>query len=167
MRKKAGMLLLVALLAACGGSEKTGAGSQDSSESKAPTTTEPQAAGGFENCDYAKKFQDLSPSVSSDDMTDPAAMKKQMLDARAAMDKMVALAPGEIRNESKTLAVYYGRMVDALAKYDFDYTKIPPQEIGSVFAFAQDAGYLEAAKKVGRFFAEKCNLPDPFASIGG
>lgn len=168
MRKQAAMmLLLAAVLAACGGgSDKTGAG-KDAGTDKTPTTSAPQAAGGGD-CDYANKFKDSAEALGSQTPgTDAASIKQQMLDARKAIDASVALAPADIRPDVKTLADFYGQMIDALAKYDFDYTKIPADQIQSVFAFAQSTEYLEVAKRVGKYFAEKCGLPDPYASIGG
>lgn len=168
MRKQAvGMLLLVAALAACGGgSDKTGAAGPTNESSKTPTTTAPQAAGG--DCDYATKFNESASALGSQTQgTDAASIKKQMLAARDAMDEAAAAAPGEIRPDVTKLMEFYGKMIDALEKYDFDYTKIPPAEIGNVFSFAQSTDYLEVAKRVGKYFAEKCGMPDPFASVGG
>ncbi|HEX9695571.1 MAG TPA: hypothetical protein VGB64_04565 [Actinomycetota bacterium] len=168
MRKQAIVgMLLAAVLAACGGGSKVGDNTADAGQSNAPTTAPPQAAGGGD-CDYAKKFQENSEALGSQaGATGPDAVKKQMLDAAKAMDEAVSLAPAEIRPDVKKLADIYGQMINALAKYDFDYTKIPPEEIQTVFAFAQDTEYLEVAKRVGKYFADKCGLPDPFASTAG
>lgn len=166
MRKQAvGAVLLVAVMGACGGgSEKIG--SNEGHENKETNTAAPQAAGG--DCDYAKKFTERSQVLAGQTPgTDPASIKKQMLDARTAMQEAVDGAPAAIKGDVKALADFYGKMIDALAKYDFDYTKIPPAEIQTVFAFAQSSEYLEVAQRVGTFFADECNVPNPFASVGG
>lgn len=168
---KRGIFAVLALavgLVACGGDTKTGApGADGSSTPTASASTKPQAASGGD-CDYGKKYQESSKALTpSPGATDAASIKKQMLAARDALAQSVNEAPSAIRADVKVLADVYGKMISGLEKYDFDYTKIPPSEFQSVFGFATDTKYLDSARRVSKYFAEKCGFPDPFASAAG
>lgn len=152
-------------LAACGGGTKTGSPGTPDETSTPTNSTAPQAAKGGD-CDFGKQYQDSSKALTpSPGATDPASIKKQMLEARDALAKSADLAPAAIRDDVKAVSAVYAKMITALEKYDFDYSKIPPSDFQSVFSFATDTSYLDAAKRISKYFAEKCGYPDPFASI--
>src|SRR3954454_24278420 len=132
------LVLLVASLAfvsaACSGGDDGDSKSSDSGgkDSGKSSTTEAVAKGdpNSDFCDLARKFsKDFNDTSSADNAAEEASVFK---DLRAAIDQLDKKAPDEIKDDVKVVAVAFRKSDDLLKKYDYDFTKVPPDEASKI-----------------------------------
>ena len=103
-----------------------------------------------------------------DSLTKAAAIASGGSDAHAAADKVKSMltymsdhAPDSIKNDVATLNDAYGKFVDIVAKYDYDYTKLgeaaasDPSVQASLAAIGSPA-VLTASANISSYFATTC-----------
>lgn len=131
----AAVVLLPATAAACGGGNTktsstpaTAAGAPSGAPSAGSTV---KATGGG---DFCKTVADSLNSVSQQaaaNLGTPDAMRKSVEDSKKKSQQVLAKAPGEIKGDLQTLLNASSAMGDALAKANYDVTKIQPDTLSS------------------------------------
>jgi hypothetical protein len=143
--RKLVVLLLTALLglAACGSDDKT----ENASDSDAVTTTEAESSSsgdGDAYCGLATKYSGLEKAFNPG--ADAANLRSSLETAKDALDDAVKVAPSEIKADVRVIADAYGPFIDAMAKANFDFTKINPQD--PAFAEIQKPEVASAAQRI-------------------
>jgi imidazolonepropionase-like amidohydrolase len=142
--RKLVILLLTALfgLAACGSDSKT----ENASDTGDAVTTEvPDSKGGADAyCGLATKYSGLEKAFTPG--ADAATLKSSLETAKNALDDAVKVAPSEIKADVKVIANAYGPFIEAMAKANFDFTKVNPQD--PAFADIQKPEVAEAAQRI-------------------
>jgi hypothetical protein len=105
----------------------TAAPAVDSAAAAAPV----KATGGGKFCTELASAMNTTPTAAEAAGTDP---KAQILAARAASDKLVSSAPGAIKSDVQLLVKASNAMYDALAKVNYDYSKLTPADTASLSA---------------------------------
>jgi hypothetical protein len=120
------------MVSGCSGGTKTAATAADSAapagDSAAGAVAAPvKATGGGKFCtDLA---QAMNTSAGATPGTDA---KAQVLAARAATNKIVSTAPAAIKSDVRVLVAASNVMYDALAKVDYDYSKLTPADMAGM-----------------------------------
>lgn len=149
------LALATLLLAGCGGGDDDGGGSVDTAaEGSAKTDTDFSGKGGGDFCDLAKKyeedFEDTGDAANADDI------EKEFKELTAAIDNLADEAPGEIEGDVKKISDAFGEYNELLAKYDYDFSKIPEAEANGVSIENPD---VEAASnRVESYFEKVCKI---------
>jgi hypothetical protein len=146
--RKLVVLLAAALyfVAACGGSDDK---TENASDSEAVTTTQASSSddgggGGDAYCGLAAKYSGLENSFAAG--ADAASLRSSLEKAKDALDDAVKVAPSEIKADVKVIADAYGPFIDAMAKANFDFTKLNPQD--PAFAEIQKPEVAAAAQRI-------------------
>jgi hypothetical protein len=143
--RKLVVLLLTALLglAACGSDSKT---ENASDTGDAVTTEKPDSSdgGGDAYCGLATKYSGLEKAFTPGG--DAATLRQSLETAKDALADAVKVAPSEIKADVKVIADAYGPFIDAMAKANFDFTKINPQD--PAFAEIQKPEIAAAAQRI-------------------
>ena len=152
MRRLA-VLLLIALLglAACGSDDKT----ENASDSDAVTTTEAEASGGGDAKDFCgleSKYTGLEDSFRPG--ADAASVRASLETAQDALDDGVRLAPSEIKADMKIIADAFGPFIEAMAKANFDFTKVNPED--PAFANVQKPEVQAASARIDAWVDANC-----------
>jgi hypothetical protein len=99
----------------------------DSAAAGAPV----KATGGGKFCTELATAMNSSVASAAQAGTDP---KAQILAARAATNKIVGDAPGAIKSDVQLLVKASNAMYDALAKVNYDYSKLTPADTAGLSA---------------------------------
>lgn len=99
----------------------------DSAAAAAPV----KATGGGKFCTQLAAAMNSSAASAATAGTDP---KAEILAARAATDKIVSNAPSAIKADVEVLVKASDAMYDALAKADYDYSKLTPADTAGLSA---------------------------------
>ena len=99
----------------------------DSAAGAAPV----KATGGGKFCTELAAAMNSSAASAATAGTDP---KAQILAARAATNKIVGDAPGAIKSDVQLLVKASNAMYDALAKVDYDFSKLTPADTADLSA---------------------------------
>jgi len=99
----------------------------DSAAAAAPV----KATGGGKFCTELATAMNSSAASAAQAGTDP---KAQILAARAATSKIVGDAPGAIKSDVQLLVKASNAMYDALAKVNYDYSKLTPADTAGLSA---------------------------------
>jgi hypothetical protein len=99
----------------------------DSAAGAAPV----KATGGGKFCTELATAMNSSAASAATAGTDP---KAQILAARAATNKMVGSAPAAIKSDVQVLVTASNAMYDALAKVDYDYSKLNAADMAGMSA---------------------------------
>ncbi|MDQ1372752.1 MAG: hypothetical protein QOJ09_90 [Actinomycetota bacterium] len=154
MRKLAMTLFVFAVtLAACGGSDNpaTNAAGSKSTTTKAGVSASASASASAKFCGLSDKYSGLQTTSPN---LDAAALRKQMETAKTALQEAVSAAPSEIKADLRIVADAYVPFIDALAKANFDFTKVNPQD--AAFAKMQDPSVAAAATRIGDWAKAHC-----------
>jgi hypothetical protein len=153
--RKLFVLLLTALLglAACGSDDKT----ENASDTDAVTTTEAASGddggGGVDAyCGLSAKYAGLDKAFQPG--ADAASLRSTLETAKDALNEAVKAAPSEIKADVKVIADAYGPFIDAMAKANFDFTKINPQD--PAFADIQKPEVAAAAERISEWGTAHC-----------
>jgi hypothetical protein len=154
MRKLAVLLFAFTFgVAACGGSDD---GAQNASDSDATDTTEAKKSSGDGSaskfCGLESKYSGLDSTLTPG--TDAATIRKSLEQAKDALDEAVDVAPGEIKADVKVIADAYSPFIEALAKADFDFTKVNPQD--PAFANIQKPEVAAAGERIETWTKANC-----------
>ncbi len=154
MRKLVVLLFAVVFgLTACGGSDDK---VDNASEVEtADATDAPSSSGDGKNgtyCGLATKYSGLENSFGPG--ADANTLKASLETAKDALADAVKVAPSEITADVKVIADAYGPFIDAMAKADFDFTKINPQD--PAFADIQKPEVAAAAQKIEAWGKANC-----------
>jgi hypothetical protein len=90
-----------------------------------------KATGGGKFCTELATAMNSSAAFAAQAGTDP---KAQILAARAATNKIVGDAPGAIKSDVQLLVKASNAMYDALAKVNYDYSKLTPADTADLSA---------------------------------
>ena len=147
------VVLLFALmfgLAACGSDD----GSENASETGSSETTDaPKSSGGSSAyCGLESKYSGLEDSFTPG--TDAATLRTSLETAKDALAEAVKVAPSEIKADVKLIADAYSPFIEALAKANFDFTKINPQD--PAFANIQKPEIAAAGQRVEAWSKANC-----------
>jgi hypothetical protein len=90
-----------------------------------------KATGGGKFCTELASAMNTAPTAAEAAGTDP---KAQILAARAVSNKMVSSAPAAIKSDVQVLVKASNVMYDALAKVNYDYSKLNPADMAGMSA---------------------------------
>jgi hypothetical protein len=154
--RKLVVLLLASLfvigLAACGGGGDDKVSTASDSDSTATTKASSGDGGGGAYCGLAAKYsglQNFNPSG------DAASIRATLENAKAALDESVRVAPSEIKADVRVIADAFGPFIEALAKANYDFTKLNPQD--PAFAKIQDPQVTAASQRITAWAKAHCS----------
>jgi hypothetical protein len=147
------------VFAGCGGggdgAAKVDTASGDASGGATTTAdTNFSGKGGGDFCDLAKQYEkdfDATGNATSAEDT-----KKEFKDLTAAIKKLVAAAPSEIKDDTKVVGDLFERYDAILAKYDYDFSKIPPAEAEKINF--DDPAVTASSNRVESYFEKVCKI---------
>jgi hypothetical protein len=135
------ILSLAALgLSACGG----GGGSGSASGGGSPDAF----------CDLARQYEEDFEDTGS--ATTPAEAKTQFEELMAAVERLVAEAPDEIAEDVELVGDEFQKYVDLLAKYDYDFSKVPDEEAEQIDI--DDPDVTAASNRIESYFETECDI---------
>ncbi len=166
--RKLPLVLIVAMfaLSACGGGDdassdtsvgatsETGDTKTDSkTDTSADTDFSGKGSGDF--CELAKQYEkDFKDTGDPSQSTDDA--KKEYKELAAAIVNLEKQAPSEIKADVATVGKAFDQLDKLLSKYDYDFTKVPESEAGSVDV---DSPTVQAASnRVESYFEKVCKI---------
>lgn len=161
MKKLLLVLALAAVLfAGCGGGDD--GGSVDTSEDAADRSsggssgddTEFSGEGGDDFCELAKQYDEDFKDIG--ESTNPEDREREFEELNDAIDKLASEAPSEIRADVNTVAEAVNQYTDLLAKYDYDFSRVPEEEAAEI-DFASDA-VEGASNRVESYFEKVCKI---------
>ena len=144
-------LLFVLGLAACGGGDDKTTTASDS-DSTATTKGEDSSGDGGAYCGLAAKYQGLQNFNPSGDT---ASIRSTLENAKAALNDAVRVAPSEIKADVRIIADAFGPFIEALAKVNYDFTKLNPQD--PAFAKIQDPSVTAASQRITAWGKAHCS----------
>ena len=155
MKKLLVILCFSALfLAGCGGGDDDGGSVDTAAEGSTETDTEFSGKGGDDFCALAKKFEkdfeDTGDASTSEDT------EKEFKELTSAIDKLADEAPGEIEGDIETIATAFNKYDDLLAKYDYDFAKIPEDETKDLDL--ENPEVEAASNRVESYFEKVCKM---------
>lgn len=155
MKKLLVILCLSALfLAGCGGGDDDGGSVDTAAEGSSKTDTEFSGKGGDDFCALAKKFEEDFEDTGDTSTSDDA--EKEFKELASAIDELADEAPGEIEDDVRTIATALEEYTDLLAKYDYDFAKIPEDEAKDIDL--QNPEVEEASNRVESYFEKVCKM---------
>lgn len=165
LRVRAGLVLAAAgvLLAACGSSSK-GASSGGTISTGPSTSTSTSAAakggggsvnlGGGSFCDKARKAETDAASAASKLTDGPDALKQLEENAQAELNKLVEVAPSEIKSPISTLVTAENQFFNAFKNANFDVSKIDPTQL-QAFSTPQ---VMAAIDQIDNYLVKSCGI---------
>ncbi len=132
-------------------SDSAGDSGSDVSEKKADTDFSGSGSGDF--CGLARKFEkDFADTGDVDEQN----AEKEFTEAAEAIEDLADEAPKEIEADVKVVGQAFSEFNKVLAKYDYDFTKVPPSESDS---FGFDSPDVTAASaRVESYFEKVCKI---------
>ena len=152
------LVLFVALLtfAGCGDSadDSSDTAADETSESGSSTDTDFSGKGSGDFCDLARQYQ--KDFEDTDDAQTGADVEKEYKELASAIDKLVDEAPDEIEADAKKVNGAFKDLNALLAKYDYDFTKVPEDEAAA--ANLDDPEIEAASNRVESYFEKVCKI---------
>ena len=154
MRKLVTLLFAVLFgVAACGGSDNK---TENASDTNDVTTTEASGSsdgdGGDAYCGLAAKYSGLENSFTPG--ADAAQLRSALETSKDALADAVKVAPSEIKADVKLIADAYVPFIEAMAKANFDFTKLNPQD--PAFANLQKPEIAAASQRIEAWSKANC-----------
>ena len=154
------LMLAIVTFAGCGGDD----GGDGTGGDTASGTSE-EGTGGGDDTDFSGKgsgdFCDLAKQYEEDfadtgEAETAADVEKEYKELTAAIDKLVDEAPDEIKADAEVVNDAFQKFNSVLAKYDYDFSKIPPEEADDL---QLDSPEIESASnRVESYFEKVCKI---------
>jgi len=149
------------LLAACGSSGSTSAGSQPSTSAKSTgsggSANVPSGSGGSSGGSFCQKAKqsvaDQAANAQALTANNPAQLQKFEEESLAKLDGFVSSAPAQIKGAVATIAAADRKLFAQLKAVNFDVTKI-----GSSLGDITGPTFTNAAEQVTTYLAKVCGI---------
>ena len=145
-------------------SEDAGAGEGGAdSEDTGGDSGETEPAGGEEEfsgrgsgdfCETARRFQEEFEDLGTEQPASADEYRALYEDIGDAIDELVADAPGEIEADAETVQANFRKVKEILERYDYDFSKIPPEESEAMNDPEVDA----ANQRLDAYLQQVCNI---------
>jgi len=139
-------------LAACGSS-----GSKSSAQaagSAASTASTVKATGGGDFCKSAATQFNKAQAMISQNATDPAHLRDAVRQGRQASSSLQSEAPAQIKGDLNLLVQTANKVYDALAKANYDFTKLSPSDLQGI----GDPNVTAANQRVSAYVKKSCGF---------
>ncbi len=142
-------------LAACGSSgSKSSAQAAGSAASTASTASTVKATGGGDFCKSAATQFNKAQAMISQNATDPAHLKDAVRQGRQASSSLQSEAPAQIKGDLNLLVQTANKVYDALAKANYDFTKLSPSDLQGI----DDPNVTAANQRVSAYVKKSCGF---------
>jgi hypothetical protein len=137
-----------------GDDSTTTADSSDDGGDDASTTV--VATGGGEFCDDLASYMNET-AMDDVDVTDPASYKKAIEESTKRGKALLSEAPSELDDSVEVILDAQDRLIAALEKVDYDFTKLPTDALGAMSTPEVEA----AGKKLDAYVTDTCGIDIP------
>lgn len=140
-----------------------GAGTKTSSTSTTPTPSTVTAKGGGDFCRKIASSYNQALGQSAQALGSPSALRKLYEANKRKSQEALSSAPEQIKPDLRTLFAASAKFADALARVNYDFSKIPPS---ATSAFSTPS-VRTASARVLAFVTHRCGISLGGGSPGG
>ena len=105
-------------------------------------------------CELARQYEEDFEDTGS--ATTPAQVKTQFEELMAAVERLVDEAPEAIAEDTELVGTEFEKYVDLLAKYDYDFSKVPEEEAAEIDI--DDPDVTAASNRIESYFETECDI---------